>query len=339
MSFVSRPDPPPRRRRQPWVSQKDAIFIFSSAAIALYGYDQGMMSLVNTNRSYLRTMGISEDSAVVGIIMSVYYLGCAVGAIIASYWADKKGRKPSISVSLATSMIGNILMFIPGIYPTNSDNEWGGISFALMLTGRVILGLGLGGIDAVIPVYSSELSHDGARGRTLAQEFQVNILGLLVAFGLNIGFTNFLGKESQWAWRAPIIIMQIFPIILLLIINYLPESPRWLVSKERPHDAQDALKALHGESTAGFMLGELQKIRQDETNETIGFTDMLIPNGSQFHPTVITVMGQVNQALTGYGAVSVYGPQTFELLGLDVHLAECASLGNYIFYFAMTTVA
>ena len=45
-------------------------------------------------------------------------------------------------------------------------------------------------------------------------------------------------------------------------------------------------------------------------------------------PTVITVMGQVNQALTGYGAISVYRPQIFELLGFEVTTAEllCATI-------------
>src|ERR1700733_3041874 len=65
---------------------------------------------------------------------------------------------------------------------------------------------------------------------------------------------------------------------------------------------------------------------------------MLWPSGSQFHPTVITVMGQVNQELTGYGAVSVYGPQIFELLGFDVTTAEYITLGNYLFYLGMMTL-
>ena len=144
---------------------KTVMIIFSSIAIALYGYDQGMMSLVNTNRSYLRTMAISEDSPLVGVIVSIYYIGCLFGAILFSYLADKRGRKTAIWASLWTSIIGDILMILPGIYPFNGDNPWGGASIVLMIVGRVVLGLGIGGIDAVIPVYSSELSKDDARGK------------------------------------------------------------------------------------------------------------------------------------------------------------------------------
>ena len=195
------------------------------------------MSLINTNYSYLHTMGISKESPIVGIIVSVYYLGCAVGAIIASWLADKKGRKPSIFICLATTALGNILMFVSGLTLSGSSS-WNGYAIACMLAGRVVMGLGVGGIDSVIPVYSSELSSDGARGRALAQEFQMNIFGLLMAYGINLGVTLGLGKESQWAWRIPIIVMQVFPVALMSVIARLPESPRWFLSKEREDDAK-----------------------------------------------------------------------------------------------------
>lgn len=321
------------------MSQKTLIVVFSSVAIALYGYDQGMMSLINTNRSYLRTMNISEDSPLVGVIVSVYYLGCMFGAYIASSLADKLGRKASILACLLTSMIGDFLMFVPGIYPTESDNAWDGGSLALMIIGRIVLGFGIGGIDAVIPVYSSELSKDGSRGSALAKEFQANIAGLCVAFSLNLGLTYQLGKDSQWAWRVPIIFMQIFPLLLLFIVRRLPESPRWYVSKARMDDARAALVGLHGEAQADIVLDELETAQREEEDERIGYIDMIWYKGSQFHPSVIAIMGQINQALTGYGAVSVYGPQIFELLGLGVREAEWTTLGNYVVYFFMMTVA
>jgi len=159
------------------------------------------MSLINTNYSYLRTMQISKSSPMVGIIVSVYYLSCtmgAIGAIGTSWLADKRGRKPSIFACLATTSLGNLLMFASGLSMKGSSS-WNGGVISCMLAGRVVMGLGVGGIDAVIPVYSSELSSDGARGRGLAQEFQMNIFGLLMAFAINLGLTLGLGKESQWA--------------------------------------------------------------------------------------------------------------------------------------------
>ncbi|KAI1391878.1 general substrate transporter [Hypoxylon trugodes] len=337
------PNPPPEpgadetETPKPWVSQKTAIVVFSSLAIALYGYDQGMMSMVNTNYSYLSTMGIEDTSILLGVIVAIYYIGCTFGAIVASHFADSRGRKWAVVMCLFASIFGNLLMFIPGIYPIKEDDTWKGWSLRLMLIGRFVLGLGVGGIDAVIPVYSSELSKDGARGSALAKEFQANIFGLLLAFALNLFLTIGLGKNNQWAWRIPIIFMQIFPWLLLSIVRSLPESPRWLISHERLDGALDALTGLHGQDQAEEMFEQLHRANEEEEQDKLGYYEMFF--GSQSHPTAITVMGQINQALTGYGAVSVYGPQIFELLGLKVRIAEYATLGNYIFYTGMMTVA
>ena len=173
------------------MNKKTEVVIFSATAIALYGYDQGMMSLINTNYDYLETMGIKEEDPLVGIIVSVYYLGCAIGAIFASWLADRAGRKPGIFASLALTCIGNLFMFISGLGYSKG-------AMTLMFLGRIIMGLGVGGVDAVIPVYSSELNSEGGRGEALAKEFQSNIFGLNMAFAINLGVTNALGKSNQW---------------------------------------------------------------------------------------------------------------------------------------------
>lgn len=177
--------------RKVLTDKKKEVVVFASTAIALYGYDQGMMSLVNTNRDYLNTMGIAEENPLVGIIVSVYYLGCAVGSVLASSLADQRGRKSGIFACLAVTAVGNLIMFISGLGFSNG-------AMTLMFVGRTVMGLGVGGIDSVIPVYSSELNSDGGRGKAMAQEFQSNIFGLMMAFGINLGVTNALGKDSQW---------------------------------------------------------------------------------------------------------------------------------------------
>ncbi|KAL9598681.1 MAG: hypothetical protein Q9219_004350 [cf. Caloplaca sp. 3 TL-2023] len=308
------------------------VVLFSSTAIALYGYDQGMMSLINTNYDYLDTMGIGKEDPLVGVIVSVYYLGCAVGAVLASYLGDIRGRKPSIFACLAVTAVGNLLMFVAGLAFKDG-------AMTLMFIGRIIMGLGVGGIDAVIPVYSSELNEEGGRGKALAQEFQANIFGLNMAFAINLAVTHGLGKENQWAWRIPIIAMQVYPVLLLSFIYRLPESPRWFIFHDREDDARVALTEVYGEGEADGKVEELKKAHDEETAHHIGYSDMIFPNGQQFHETMITVMGQVNQALTGYGAISVYGPQIFGLLGFDVDTAEYLTQGNYISYFFLMTFA
>ena len=60
--------------QQAYNDKQTQVVLFSSTAIALYGYDQGMMSLINTNYNYLATMGIASDSPIVGVVVGIYYL-------------------------------------------------------------------------------------------------------------------------------------------------------------------------------------------------------------------------------------------------------------------------
>ena len=306
------------------------------------------MSLINTNKDYLSTMQIAEEDPLVGVIVSVYYLGCAVGAVLFSWFADKYGRKSGILACLATAALGNIIMFIAGLGYSQG-------ALIVMFAGRIVMGLGVGGVDSVVPVYSSELSSDEARGKALAQEFQMNIFGLNMAFAINLAVTVSLGKQNQWAWRIPIICMQIYPFAMFAVIEKLPESPRWLVYNDRPEEALHALEALFGEDESKELVEQLKEAHKSEAGQSVSYWDMFSPGHAQWHPTVITIMGkcletlshhilqtylsvgQVNQALTGYGAVSVYGPQIAELLGFGVRESEFLTMGNYISYFFLMT--
>ena len=247
------------------------MVLFSSTAIALYGYDQGMMSLINTNKNYLSTMGLEEESPQVGVIVvcihfrqyrqgvhheetnfyqSVYYLGCAIGAVLFSTLADRKGRKPALFGCLAMSSLGNLIMFVAGLGYSRG-------ALAVMYLGRIIMGLGVGGVDSVVPVYSSELSSDGARGKALAQEFQSNIFGLNMAFAINLAATVSLSKQNEWAWRIPIIAMQVYPLGLLAFIQKLPESPRWFIYHDKEEEAKRSLADIMGDDEVDDKCKEL----------------------------------------------------------------------------------
>jgi hypothetical protein len=75
----------------------------------------------------------------------------------------------------------------------------------------------------------------------LAQEFYANVLGFNMAFILNVVPTHNLGKESKWAWRVPIIAMQIYPIKLFAVIAQLPETPRWHIFHEQDDNAEKGI--------------------------------------------------------------------------------------------------
>lgn len=132
--------------------------------------------------------------------------------------------------------------------------------------------------------------------------------------------------------------MQVYPIALMAFVERLPESPRWFIYHGKETEAQAALNAIYGnEGDARFE--DLMDSHEKEKGQHVSYLNMVQPSHPQFHPTVITIMCQINQALTGYGAVSVYGPQIFELLGFNVRTSEYLTLANYTSYFFLMTIA
>ena len=159
--------------------------------------------------------------------------------------------------------------------------------------------ISLGGIDSVVPVYTSELSEDDSRGTALAKEFQANIFGLNMAFIINVALTHGLTKYNQWAWRLPIIIMQLYPILLFSGASLLPETPRWFILHDKIDKAKNSVRRVFGEDQVEPRTKELTEARDKENEEgSTSYWDLCLPSGSQFHPTVVTVMGQINQVIT-----------------------------------------
>lgn len=132
--------------------------------------------------------------------------------------------------------------------------------------------------------------------------------------------------------------MNIFPLALMSLIQLLPESPRFLIYQDREEDAEGALKKIYGDDSDDYK-SKLKELKEAHDKEPSGvsYKDMLTPGHDQFHPTFLTILAQVNQALTGYGSISVYGPQIFELLGFGTQQAELITQGNYISYLLLMT--
>jgi hypothetical protein len=98
----------------------------------------------------------------------------------------------------------------------------------------------------------------------------------------------------------------------MALVETLPESPRWFIFNDKHDEAKKALEQIYGDE-GKQQFDELIEAHEQESSDSVGYFDMLSPKHPQFHPTMVTIMGQINQALTGYGAVSVYGPQIFQV--------------------------
>lgn len=126
-----------------------AILGLAGTCIIFFGYDASVMSQVNTNPNYLRLMGAdsgsNRDAAAVGGIVSIWFGGFALGALMVGAYADKIGRLKTIELGCVWGILGAALQ------ASAQNITW-------MMFARVIGGIGCGHLNTVVPIWTSELA-------------------------------------------------------------------------------------------------------------------------------------------------------------------------------------
>ncbi|KAJ8096613.1 general substrate transporter [Lipomyces tetrasporus] len=156
---------------------------FISIGALLFGYDQGVMGVIVADSRWLH-LTQPKNSWVTGAVVSLYDIGCFIGAFSTGFLSDSLGRERLISRILFGCSNG---------------------------VGRVILGYGVGACAAGVPLYLSEIAPAKLRGRLIGIEQMVLNFGEMVAFWANYGLSYL--NSNDW-WRIPIAI-QILPAIVL----------------------------------------------------------------------------------------------------------------------------
>ncbi|OWZ64928.1 hypothetical protein AYX14_02706 [Cryptococcus neoformans] len=298
----------------------------------LFGFDQGILSIVLTMPQFLEqfpdiNIDVSSSAAFnKGIMTALLELGAFIGALQAGFVADKYSRKKAIA-------LGSIWFIIGAIIQTTS------FSFAQLVVGRFIGGLGVGLLSAVAPMYISEVAPPNIRGALLAMEGATIVIGIVVMFYITYG-SRFI--ENDWSFRLPFLI-QMAPCILLGIgLWKLPYSPRWLAGAGRDADCLAALMRLRRlPSSDPRLQAEWISIRAEAIQnreviikdhpslqgedfmselklEVVSWIDMFRPK--LIKRTIIGPILMLFQQFQGVNALIYYSPTLFEQLGLDYEM-------------------
>lgn len=109
--------------------------------------------------------------------------------------------------------------------------------------GRTITGIGNGMNTSTIPTYQAECSKASNRGLLICIEGGVIAIGTLIAYWIDYG-AHF--GPPDLTWRFPIAFQIVFGIVIIVGMTYLPESPRYLISKDKIEKGEHVLAALAG---------------------------------------------------------------------------------------------
>jgi SP family galactose:H+ symporter-like MFS transporter len=273
----------------------------------LFGYDTGVVS----GALLFIKQDFGLDSFQQSSVVSVLLLGAIVGALFTGRVADRIGRRTTIG-ALA-------VIFVIGIAVAALAN-----GYAMLMLGRVVMGLGVGGVSSIVPTYLSEISPAQIRGRMLTLNQLLITIGLLVAYVVNLAFS------SSEDWRAMFWIGAIPAGLLALGSLRLPESPAWQITNGRLDDAKQMIASVVSEARADEMIAAFQS-REAERRRQIAQE-----GGSERKATAILLAPRVRAALVvglilaavqqfaGINTIIYYAPTIMQETGL--------SAGNSIFY-------
>ncbi|KAF2758238.1 putative MFS monosaccharide transporter [Pseudovirgaria hyperparasitica] len=203
---------------------------FSAIGGLLFGYDQGVVSIILVMPQFLDYVPrISNDASGSGfwkgLLTAMIELGALLGAFNMGWVADKWSRKYGIVSAVVIFTIGSAI-------------QTAAVDYASLIVGRLVGGIGIGMLSMVAPLYISEISPPEIRGTLLVLEELSIVFGIVVAYWITYGTREIAG---DWSFRLPFL-LQILPGVVLGIgILWLPFSPRWLAMKGRD---QEALKSL-----------------------------------------------------------------------------------------------
>ncbi|KAJ0391070.1 hypothetical protein P43SY_011092 [Pythium insidiosum] len=287
------------------------VCLFASLGGLFFGYDQGVTGGVLVMDSYLNDYCVgwknmtyddctkdSNDLPSRWLDFTLWYnmmynIGCIFGALIGGYVADRFGRRVTIFNAGLLFCIGTTWVCF------NKAQEHG-----LLLAARVIQGMGVGNSSFSLPIFGAEMAPKELRG-FLSGFMQMTIVtGLLLA-----NIVNLIVEDHASGWRITNGVAMAAPIIVMLGIFCVPESPRWTYVHKGKDAAEDALKRLRQTENVGR---ELQAIGDQIAAEgqQAEWKDLLQP--LVLKRVLIAMFLQILQQATGINPMFTYGGMIFK---------------------------
>lgn len=270
----------------------------------LFGYDTGVIN--GALRPMSAELGLTAVSE--GVVTSSLVFAAALGAVTCGKICDMAGRRSTIIALALMFFLGTlVVVFAPGV--------------TMLVVGRILLGLAVGGASIVVPVYLSELAPHEIRGSISGRNEVAIVTGQLAAFVVNAIIGNVWG-HIDGIWRVMFAICAIPAVCLFIGMLRMPESPRWLVEHNRHDDALAVLMTVRTEERARAELGAVEVVAEASTGEKrVGYRKFVF--NKWLIRIVLVGMGvAVCQQLTGINSIMYYG----QIVLIESGFAENAAL-------------
>ena len=292
--------------------------LVAAAGGFLFGFDTSVISGVIEYIADPRVYNLDEISK--GWTVSCIIVGCMIGCVVAGPLSSRCGRKAALILTALVFLLSSLGCALAG-------------SYGAFIGYRIIAGIAVGAASMLAPIYIAEISPAQHRGKLVSLNLLAIFLGQSSAFYSNF-FLRGVGGENNW--RYMIAVMAVPSFLLLVGLFFVPESPRWLVQKQRAGRALATLTRINGPEAARQELSEIETSLRSETKGRV--TELL--QGGMFGVLFIGVLLAVFQQITGINVVMYYAPAIFKSAGFgnDSALFQTALMGMVNLTFAVVSM-
>jgi MFS transporter, SP family, galactose:H+ symporter len=265
--------------------------VFAGLGGLLFGYDTGVIS----GAELFLKKDFTLSTRALEVIVSGVLVGAMIGALGGGRLADLYGRRKLL---IATAIIFAIGAIVCAVAP----------SPALLIVGRIVVGLGIGLSSGTVPVYISEVSPPEARGWTVSL-FQLAItVGILLAYVVDYAFAAIQG----WRWMLGLAVVPAAIFAVGMVV--LPETPRWLARQGRLDAARAVLVRIRGTSNVDAEMRDIE-VSLKYAEERGRLSDLLHPS---LRAALIVGIGlAIFQQVTGINTVIYYAPLIIQSAGIS----------------------
>ncbi|WP_256759418.1 sugar porter family MFS transporter [Cohnella sp. WQ 127256] len=296
------------------------VSIISALGGLLFGFDT---AVVSGAIGFMKERFLLNEVQV-GWAVSSLIIGCIFGAAGAGVLSDRFGRKKVMIVAAILFIIGSVGSALPD-------------TFSDYIIARIIGGLGIGITSTLCPLYNAEIAPAKYRGRLVALNQLATVTGIFLVYFINTAIAGY--GDDAWdistAWRWMFGVGIIPGVLFLILLFFVPESPRWLIKQKRAEQSLPILIRIHGEELAKKEVLDIKRSFQEES----GSIRQLFSPALRL-ALIVGVGLAVLQQVTGINAVMYYAPEIFKATGAgtDASLSQTILVGMINFIFTILAI-
>jgi len=276
------------------------IAIIAATGGLLFGFDTGVISGA---LPFLKQHWQLSDSSVEWITTTVL-IGAVIGALGSGKLSDVIGRKRMIIINAIIFAFGAIgCAYAPNV--------------TVLIIMRILIGVAIGITSFVVPMYIAEISPKSSRGALVTLNQLMITIGILASYITDYALSDDTNSES---WRWMFLVGLVPAVILLVGMFFLPESPRWLISKNRLEEGKRILSQVEEPEMVSAILIDIEnEVRQESQNRTSA-RDIFKPWLRV--PLMITIGIFFFQQFSGVNTIIYYSPIIFKMAGIVSNTAS-----------------